>query len=354
MTRRPRMLVLDDYEGRVASSPAMARLRDLAEVTVLDRPLAGADLAGLADVRVLLAIRERTRLDGELFDRLPRLELVLQTGGHAYHLDEAAAGDRGIVVALGRRARMPSAAVPELTFGLMIAVLRRIHPLAAELSRGAWPIAVGGTLAGRTLGILGLGRHGRPVARIGVAFGMRVVAWDRGRPYAHGEPAVDRLPLDDLLARSDVVSIHLKLSPESRGLLDGERLARMRPGAVLINTARGAIVDEDALVAALRSGQLAGAGLDVFATEPLPATSPLRGLPNVVLTPHVGWKVDEVFHEFAEIAADQLAAWLDGRLPADEVVAPDAALVPRERLGGLEPETAERREGQPSRRSEGL
>jgi len=229
----------------------------------------------------------------------------------------------------------------------MIAVLRRIHPLATELSRGAWPPEVGGTLAGRTLGILGLGRLGRPVARIGAAFGMRVIAW--ARPEGSGEPQggapVERLPLDDLLARSDVVSIHLRLSPESRGLLDGERLARMRPGAVLVNTARGAIVDEDALVEALRSGRLAGAGLDVFATEPLPAASPLRGLPNVVLTPHVGWKVDEVFHEFAEIAADQLAAWLDGRLPADEVVAPAAALLPRERLGGLVPRYGEAARG---------
>ena len=299
----PRLLVLDDYEGRVAGAPAMARLRGLAEVTVLDRPLTDDDLAGLADVRVLLAIRERTRLDGALLDRLPRLELVLQTGGHAYHLDEAAATARGIVVALGRRARMPS--------------------------------AVGGTLAGRTLGILGLGRHGRPVARIAAAFGMRVLAWDRTGSYAAGQPAVERLPLDELLGRSDVVSIHLRLSPESRGLLDGERLGRMRPRAVLVNTARGAIVDEDALVAALRGGRLAGAGLDVFADEPLPAGSPLRSLPNVVLTPHVGWKVDEVFHEFAEIAAAQLDAWLHGRLAASEVVNPAAALVPRERLGGL-------------------
>jgi phosphoglycerate dehydrogenase-like enzyme len=331
----PRLLVLDDYEGRVAGAPAMARLRDLAEVTVLDRPLTDDDLAGLADVRVLMAIRERTRLDGGLLDRLPRLELVLQTGGHAYHLDEAAATARGIVVALGRRARMPSAAVPELTFGLMIAVLRHIHPLAAELAQGAWPPAVGGTLAGRTLGILGLGRHGRPVARIAAAFGMRVLAWDRTGSSAAADPAVERLPLDELLGRSDVVSVHLRLSPESRGLLDAERLGRMRPGAVLVNTARGAIVDEGALVEALRSGRLAGAGLDVFATEPLPADSPLRGLPNVVLTPHVGWRVDEVFHEFAEIAAEQLAAWLGGRLAAGEVVNPAAALVPRERLGGL-------------------
>jgi phosphoglycerate dehydrogenase-like enzyme len=338
MTPRPRLLVLDDFEGRVAAAPAMARLRELAEVTVLDRPLEAGDLAGLADVRVLMAIRERTRLDGDFFDRFPHLELVLQTGGHAYHLDEPAATARGIVVALGRHARMPTAAVPELTFGLMLALLRRIHPLAAQLSQGEWPAAVGGTLAGRTLGILGLGRHGRPVARIGTAFGMRIVAWDRGHSYPADELAVERLALDDLLARSDVVSIHLRLSPESRGLLDRERLDRMRPGALLINTARGAIVDEGALVEALQSGRLGGAGLDVFATEPLPVQSALRTLPNVVLTPHIGWKVDEVFHEFAQIAADQLASWLEGRLAADEVLAPQAARVARKRAGGLAPD----------------
>jgi phosphoglycerate dehydrogenase-like enzyme len=175
------------------------------------------------------------------------------------------------------------------------------------------------------------------VARIAAAFGMVVLAWDRdlGREYDDDEPVVERLPLDDLLARSDVVSVHLKLSPESTGLLDRDRLARMRPGAVLVNTARGAIVDERALVEALRSGHVAGAGLDVFATEPLPPDHPLRTAPNVVLTPHIGWKVEEVFAEWAEIAAEQLAAWLDGRLPAAEVLDPAAAEVPRPRLGGL-------------------
>jgi phosphoglycerate dehydrogenase-like enzyme len=232
---------------------------------------------------------------------------------------------------------MASASVPELTFGLMLAVLRRIHPLAADLAAGGWPPAMGGTLAGRTLGILGLGRHGRPVARIAAAFGMPVLAWDRnrGRAYADDEWVRQRLPLDDLLERSDVVSVHLRLSPESEGLLDRGRLARMRPGAILVNTARGAIVDEPALVDAVRAGRLAGAGLDVFATEPLPADSPLRTLPNVVLTPHIGWKVEEVFTEWAEIAAEQLAAWLAGRLPPAEVLDPAAARVPRERLGGL-------------------
>jgi phosphoglycerate dehydrogenase-like enzyme len=334
----PRLLVLDDYEGRITGAPAMARLRDLAEVTVLDRPLADGDLDGLAEVKVLLAVRERTPLDRHLLDRLPQLELVLQTGGHAYHVDQEAATRQGIVVALSRRATMPSASVPELTFGLMLAVLRRIHPLAGQMAAGDWPAAMGGTLAGRTLGILGLGRHGRPVARIAAAFGMLVLAWDRDprRDYPDDEPVAERLPLDDLLERSDVVSVHLKLSPASTGLLDAGRLARMRPGAILINTARGAIVDEQALVAALVAGRVAGAGLDVFATEPLPADHPLRTIPNVVLTPHIGWKVAEVFAEWAEIAADQLAAWLAGRLPATEVLDPAAAQVPRHRLGGLE------------------
>lgn len=337
---QPRLLVLDDYEGRLAAAPAMRRLRELADVTVQDRPLAPEDVAGLADVRVLLAIRERTRLDGAFFDQFPDLELVLQTGGHAYHLDEPAATRRGITVALGRRARMPTVGVPELTFGLMLAVLRHIHPLTGQLARGEWPAgpsAIGRTLAGRTLGILGMGRHGREVARIGAAFRMRVVAWDRGERYQNDEPSgeVARLPLDELLNISDVISIHLRLSPESRGLLDRTRLAQARPGALLINTARGAIVVEDALVEALRDGRLGGAGLDVFATEPPPAASPLRTLPNVVLTPHIGWQVDEVFHEFAEIAADQLEAWLDHRLPVIEVLSPEAVRLPKERRGGL-------------------
>ncbi len=318
---RPRLLVLDDEEGKIAGSPAMERLRQLAEVTVLDRPLGDGDLDDLAGVRVLLAIRERTRLDASLLDRLPGLELVLQTGGHAYHVDQEAASGRGIVVALSRRARMASASVPELTFGLMLAVLRRIHPLAAELAAGDWPPAMGRTLAGRTLGILGLGRHGRPVARIAAAFGMLVLAWDRdpGREYPDDEPVAERLPLDELLARSDVVSVHLKLSPASTGLLDAQRLARLRPGAILVNTARGAIVDEPALVEALVSGKLGGAGLDVFADEPR-VPEALLGLDNVVLSPHQASATHETRAAMGKLVLDNLAAHFAGREPLTAVV----------------------------------
>lgn len=334
-TDQPPLLVLDDYEGEVAAAPALADLRTLAAVTILDRPLTAADSQSLQASQIILALRERTPLDESFFAACPNLELVLQTGGHAYHIDQAAATRRGIVVALGRRATQPTVAVPELTFALMLGLMRQIHPLTTSMAQGAWAPALGGTLAGRTLGILGYGRHGRPVARIAAAFGMQIVVWDRTGANTTAEPAMQRLPLDALLACADVVSIHLRLSAESRGLLNRERLAKMKPGAFLINTARGAIVDEEALIEALREQRLAGAGLDVFTNEPLSATSPLRTLPNVLLTPHIGWQVSEVFHEFTAIAADQLRQWRQGQLAPTEVLNPEAIKVPRKRSGNI-------------------
>lgn len=332
-----RLLVMDDYEGELAAAPAMTRLCQLAEVEILNRPLQAADYPWLASFHTVLALRERTAMDSQFFDACPNLELVLQTGGHAYHLDKVAASQKGVVVALGRRVTKPMVVVPELAFGLMLGLVRQLYPLTAEIRNGAWPQVIGGSLAGRTLGILGYGRHGRPVARLAEAFGMRVIAWDRtGSAPGADEFGVQRLPLDDLLAQSDIVSIHLRLSPESRGLLDREKLGKMKPGAVLINTSRGAIVDEPALIEALREKRLSGAGLDVFAVEPLPSTSPLRTLPNVLLTPHVGWQVREVFQEFVEIAADQLEAWLKGELAEKEVLNPEAMRIARPRFGGLD------------------
>ncbi|MGH3342091.1 MAG: NAD(P)-dependent oxidoreductase [Carbonactinosporaceae bacterium] len=340
----PRLLVLDDREGLVGTAPGMAALRQLCEVTVLDRPLADVPDAELADVRFLLAIRERTRLDVATLARLPALELVLQTGSHAYHVDAGELRRRGVVTALGRRARVARSAVPELTFLLMLACMRRAGEASRSMAAGEWPSLVGRVLAGRRLGVLGLGRLGRGVARLGAAFGMEVVAWDRigdrdataaagGRD---GPAGIGLLPLDTLLATADVLSVHLRLTEQSRGLLGRRQLRAMKPGSVLVNTARGAVVDEDALVDVLRSGPLAAAGLDVFSEEPLPADHPLRALPNAVLTPHVGWTVEESFGEFAAIAGEQVADYLAGRLDREELLDPDVEPV-EGALGGLLP-----------------
>ena len=331
----PKLLVLDDYEGQLAIAPAMNRLRKLADVTILNYPLAADDMQQLKRFHVLLTLRERTQLDENLFKFCGNLEIVLQTGGHAYHLDKTVATKRGIIVALGRRVTRPMVVVPELVFGFMLGLIREIYPLTTQMSNGEWPMSMGSSLAGRTLGILGYGRHGRPVARIAKAFDMNVIAWDRGSSYSSNDLGIVRMPLDDLLASSDIISIHLRLSDESRGLINRDRIAKMKSGSLLINTSRGAIVDEDALVEALHDNRIAGAGLDVFAVEPLPSSSPLRKMPNVLLTPHIGWQVSDVLHEFVEVAADQLAMWFKGRLSKKEVLNPEAIKVSRTRIGNL-------------------
>lgn len=335
--KQVKLIVLDDYEGELAKAPAMRHLHQLADVQILNHPVTADDFDTLKDAQVVLALRERTTLDGRFFAACPNLELVLQTGGHAYHVDQNAASKQGILIALGRRVTKPTVVVPELVFSLVLGLIRQIYPLSTEMHNGGWPEVIGGSLAGRTLGILGYGRLGQHVARLGEAFGMKVVAWDRSGSIESDSFGVRRLPLDDLLAISDVVTIHLRLSEESRGLLNREKLAKMKPGAILINTARGSIVDEPALIEALREKRLAGAGLDVFFEEPLPETSELRRLPNVLLTPHVGWKVRDVLHEFVEIAADQLDSWLKKGLSRSEVLNPGAMNVDRHRSGSLVP-----------------
>ena len=329
-----KLLVMDDYEGELAASPAMEYLRQLADVTILDHPITDYNI--LKDFQFILALRERTKLDTRFFESCSSLELILQTGGHAYHVDQTAATQKGIVVALGRRVSKPTVVVPELALGFMLGLVRQIYPLTTAMSKGEWHGMIGGSLAGRTLGILGYGRHGRPVARLAEAFGMKVIAWDRiGSRPEPDEFGVRRVSLDNLLAESDVVSIHLRLSDDVRGLMNRENLWKMKPGAILINTSRGAIVDEAALTDALREKRIAGAGLDVFAVEPLPASSPLRSMSNVLLTPHVGWQVRDVFHEFAQIAADQLNAWLKNELSQKDSLNPDAIQVARPRSGGF-------------------
>jgi D-3-phosphoglycerate dehydrogenase / 2-oxoglutarate reductase len=318
---QPQLLVLDDWEGRIEAASCWEQVKQEVEIRFLKTPVADLSVADGAPVEYLLAIRERTALTADVVERFPNLRLVLQTGGHAYHIDRAAMKRRGILVAVGRRATTPLVSVPELTVALMLSIMHRLPEAQQALPRGEWPLLLGRTLAGRRLGILGLGRHGARVARIAAdAFQMHVVAWaraDRGTDAATG---IARVPLPELLATSDIVSIHLRLSPESTRLLNRDRLHLMKPGAILINTARGAIIDEPALVEALASGRLSAAGLDVFATEPLPSDSPLRSLGNVVLTPHIGWTVQEVFEEFAQIAGTQLMDYRAGHLSSTELL----------------------------------
>ena len=322
---KPALLILDDYEGELARAPATERLRQLSSVTILDRPLEQTDNLLLQNTQIILTLRERTRLDAAFFERCPNLRLVLQTGGHAYHIDRQAASTHGIIILLGRRVTKPMVVVPELVFGLLLGLVKHIYPLTTKMRQGQWPQQIGGSLAGRTMGILGYGRHGKPVARLAEAFGMKVIAWNRSResPLVD-EFGVQRLPLEVVLSSADVISIHLRLSDESRNLLNAARLAKLKPSALLINTSRGAIIDEVALIEALRGKRLAGAGLDVFATEPLPASSPLRSFPNVLITPHVGWQVSDVLHEFVTIAADQLAQWRAGTVNNAEILNPEA------------------------------
>ena len=318
---KPILLILDDWEGRVAASECWQKLKDQVEIKFLSGPITTAKAEEILDTVFLMALRERTALTEEVFSKLPNLKLVLQTGGHAYHIDAAAAEKRGILIALGRKVKAPLNSVPELAYAMMLGLMHKVPQAQPPMHKGEWPLVTGRTLAGKQLGILGIGRHGTRIAQIAKAFNMEVVAWDRPGSKNTKTDGIPRLNLDELLATSDIVSIHLRLSKESENLLNAEKLGKMKKNSILINTSRGAIVDEKALVSALKNGPIAAAGLDVFLEEPLPKDSLLRSLPNVILTPHIGWTVEEVFEEFAQIASTQLTAYLNGKLDPAELMA---------------------------------
>jgi phosphoglycerate dehydrogenase-like enzyme len=305
-----RVAILDDIHQAYEQAAGVRRLRERAEVRIFTEPFGNP--AALGGFDALVANRERTRFTRALLEQLPDLRIIAQTGNHAYHIDFAAARERGIVV--GKASGGFSTGAAELAIGLAIALMRQIPAADAAVKSGGWPMPLGRELHGKTMGIVGLGHVGRHVARIASVFGMRVLSWSR-RPDDGSAAAVGAEPkdLDDLLELADVVSVHATLAPETHGLLDAKRLASMKPGAYLINTARGPIVDEAALIDALANRRIAGAALDVFENEPLPAGHPLTRLPNVILTPHLGWPTDMMYEQFSNAAADVLLAFLDGR-----------------------------------------
>jgi phosphoglycerate dehydrogenase-like enzyme len=306
-----RVAILDDIHDAYERTGAVRRLRArVDEVRVFTTPF--GQPSALRGYDAIIANRERTRFDRALLEQLTDLRIIAQTGTHAYHIDLAAAAEREIVVAPASRGFSRGAA--ELAIGLAIAVMRRIPQTDAAIRRDDWQTPHTPVLHGKTLGIVGLGRVGRHVATIAGAFGMRVVAWGpRLTEEAARQAGAERRELDDLLREADVVSIHASLTSESRGLIDARRVGLLKPTAYLINTARGPIVDEPALIGALTSRRIAGAGLDVFDREPLPAGHPFAALSTVVMTPHLGWPTDEGYAEFADAAADVLLDYLDGK-----------------------------------------
>jgi phosphoglycerate dehydrogenase-like enzyme len=305
-----KIAVLDDYQGASDEFGSWSALSDCTVDAFRDH-VVGQDLVDrLAGFDIVVAMRERTALDRATIERLPNLKLIVTTGMGNAAIDVAAAADRGVLVC-GTGGIVSNTV--ELTWGLILALLRHIPAEDANVRAGGWQQTVGGDLQGRTLGLLGLGRTGTAMARVAAAFDMNVVAWSQNlTAEAAAERGATYVSKDDLFSGADVLSVHLTLSARTRGLVGAAELARMRPTAVLINTSRGPIVEEAALIGALTTNQLAGAALDVFDVEPLPLDHPLARLRNVVLTPHIGYVTERCYRIFYDEIVDDIAAWLTG------------------------------------------
>ena len=310
-----RCTVLDDYQGVATTFADWAPVSNRVTVRTLREHVPDeAQLAKvLHDAEIVVIMRERTAFPESLFDRLPRLRLLVTTGFRNASIDLSAADRHGVTVCGTASGSRPPA---ELTWALILGLARNLVPESVALrSGGQWPLAIGTDLAGATLGLLGLGRIGADVARVGLAFGMHVQAWSQhltsDRTAAHG--VHHARSMHDLLASSDFVSIHLVLGERTRGLVDHAALESMRPSSYLINTARAAIVDQVALLDVLQRRRIAGAGLDVFDLEPLPAGHPLRILPNVLATPHLGYVTRSNFAAYFTQVVEDIEAYLVGR-----------------------------------------
>jgi phosphoglycerate dehydrogenase-like enzyme len=305
-----RIAVLDDYQGASAQFGRWASLPDCTVDAFPDHVTGKALVERLRGYDVVVAMRERTPLDRDTIAALPDLKLIVTTGLGNAVIDIHAAGERGVTVC-GTYGIVSNTA--ELAWGLIIGLLRHIPAEDARIRNGGWQHTMGGDLAGRTLGLLGLGHTGTIMARVGAAFGMNVIAWSQNLTAElaaeHGATLVAK---DKLFEMADVLSVHLILSDRTRALVGAAELARMKPSSVLINTSRGPIVDEAALIQALREGRISGAALDVYDVEPLPVDHALRGLPNVVLTPHIGYVTENCYRIFFDEIVDDIGAWLRG------------------------------------------
>jgi len=309
----PRVAVLDDYQRVALTMADWSALAGRVKVTVFHDHLAkpAEVIKRLAPFTIVCAMRERTPLTAAILKKLPNLKLICSTGRRNASIDMAAAKERGIAVCY--TGYTPHGA-SELAWAAILGLVRNIPAEANSVRAGKWQVAVGGDLEGRTLGLVGLGNLGTRVAKVGQAFGMKTIAWSQNLTGEKAAAAGVRLVMkDELFRESDIVSIHLVLSDRSRGLVGAHEIGLMKPTAYLVNSSRGPIVDEKALVAALRKKRIAGAALDVFDTEPLPAKHPLRTLDNVLATPHIGFVTRQTYDIFYRDTVENIAGWLDGK-----------------------------------------
>jgi phosphoglycerate dehydrogenase-like enzyme len=308
-----RIAVLDDYFDKALELADWSPLKGRADIKVFTEHLgANEDTAAkaLADFEVIVGMRERQRFPASLLKRLPNLKLLITTGMRNASFDIAAAAGQGVTVCGTGGVGSPTS---ELAVGMMIALMRDIPRQFDSMKKGGWQTRPGFDLAGKTMGMLGLGKLGGAVARVANAFDMKVIAWSQNLTDARAaECNATRVEKDELFKRSDVISVHLVLSDRSRGLVGERELSLMKPTAYIVNTSRGPIIDEKALLKALQQKKIAGAALDVYGSEPLPKDDPIRKLDNVLLTPHLGYVTAENLAKmYTDVVAD-IVAFLDG------------------------------------------
>ncbi len=309
-----RLAILDDFQNVVRSVSDWSVIEDRVEITVFNDHLYDLDAVAkrLQPFEIVVCIRERTQFPRALFEKLPNLKLLVTGGMRNLGIDLDAARDHGTTVC-GTQSIGHSTA--ELTWGLLLATVRNIPREVESVRNGGWQVGLGVTLHGKTLGVIGLGRQGAPVADIGKAFGMKVIAWSQNLTAERCKKHDVELAksLDDLLVRSDVVTVHVILSDRTEGLIGAKELKRMKRSAFLINTSRGPIVAEKALLDAVNDGTIAGAGVDVFDVEPLPPDHPFRSCDRIVATPHLGYTALEGYQNFFGQGIEDIDAWLKGK-----------------------------------------
>jgi phosphoglycerate dehydrogenase-like enzyme len=309
-----RCAILDDYQNVVLKSAEWSKLKGDLEIKVFNEHLGGPDkvIAALQGFQIVVATRERTGFPKQVIDALPELKLLITTGMRNASIDTDAAKARGVVVCGTPNFGNPTSGI---AIGLMLELTRHIGYENARLHAGAtWQSTIGPDLEGMTLGVLGLGRLGGHTANIAKAFGMKVIAWSQNlTPEKCAAAGVGYVGKDDLFRQSDFITIHIVLSQRSRGLVGAKELGLMKPSAFIVNTSRGPIIDEAALLATLRDKKIGGAGLDVFDTEPLPLDHPLRKMDNVVITPHLGYVSTQNYEKYFAGAVEDIRGFLDGK-----------------------------------------